>query len=87
MICDAVALDRALADAEPQRDGLAGEAFDHEIHDLHLARREPLEPAAQLLERLLAHKLVEDARQASVDGGQQMRVVHRLLDEILRARP
>ena len=36
-------------------------------------------------QRLLARELVEDASEASVDGGQQMRIVDRLLDEVLRA--
>ena len=55
-----------------------------EVHDLDLTRRQPLNLARSSLERLLARKLIEGARQASVDGRQQLRVVHRLLDEILR---
>ena len=59
--------------------------FDDEIHHLQLARRQAIEPGAQLRQGLLGRQLVEHARERAVDGGEQMRIVHRLLDEVLGA--
>ena len=43
-------------------------------------------PPRSVLDRLLARPAVERAREPAVDGGDQLRVVDRLLDEILGAR-
>ena len=55
---DAVALDRALTNVEPQRNGLAGKAFNHKIHDLRFSGREPSHAGPQLLDGSLARKRI-----------------------------
>src|SRR6266540_5966718 len=82
----AIAFDCPGADVELRSDGLAGVTGSDEVENLDLARRQARKLGRQRLYRFLLSLLLEQARQPAIDRRDELHIVDRLLDEVLRTR-